>query len=103
MQRKTSANPVGTVIFLHDMQRGFFRRCSRKIKVWISVRNQHTQSTPKGGVCKNATENGYFYALAGEAKCMMKRSKSSEQKGEEKNTYEKSEAEALKKADENGV
>ena len=34
---------------------------------------------------------------------MMKRSKSSEQKVEKKNTYEKSEAEALKKADENGV
>ena len=42
-----------TGFILHDMQRGVFRGCSRKIKVWISVRNQHTQSTPKGEVCKN--------------------------------------------------
>ena len=54
-----------TGFILHDMQRGVFRSCSRKIKVWISVRNQHTQSTPKGDVCKNVTEKRRFYALAG--------------------------------------
>ena len=71
------------VCFLHDMQRGVFRGCSRKIKVWISVRNQHTQSTPKGEVCKNVTEKSYSMPLQeGEGKRIMKRREPDREEGE---------------------